>query len=47
MLKKAEFKSFNVETTPMAQNFCDHEWVNIGLLFDKYVCKKCDKDKLY
>jgi lysophospholipase L1-like esterase len=38
---------YNVSTTPMAQSFCDHEWVNVGLLFDKYVCKKCDKDKLY
>lgn len=46
-VKIVEYKPFNVQTTPMAQSFCDHEWVNVGLLFDKYVCKKCDKDKLY
>lgn len=24
---------------------CQHEWINVGFHFDKYVCKKCDKDK--
>lgn len=24
---------------------CSHEWVNVGFHFDKFVCKKCNKDK--
>ena len=25
--------------------YCSHEWVNVGFHWDKYVCKKCNKDK--
>lgn len=24
---------------------CSHEWINVGFHFDKFVCKKCNKDK--
>lgn len=23
----------------------EHEWINVGFHYDKWVCKKCDKDK--
>jgi len=25
--------------------YCSHEWVNVGFHWDKWVCKKCNKDK--
>lgn len=24
---------------------CNHEWINIGFTFDKFICKKCDCEK--
>lgn len=24
---------------------CEHEWVNVGFNFDKWVCKKCDQER--
>lgn len=35
------------DTPPETQgcNSWSHEWVNVGFHMDKWVCKKCDKDK--
>ena len=31
---------------PISKNYCLHEWVNVGFHFDKFVCKKCNEEKV-
>ncbi len=30
---------------PNDSRFCDHEYVNVSLFFNTFVCKKCDKEQ--
>lgn len=29
-------------STPATEASCDHEWIDVGFRFSKYVCKKCN-----
>lgn len=35
----------NVEIDMAVSSGCNHEYINVGFHFDKFVCKKCNKDK--
>lgn len=42
-----EYKVLSTYSSPYygESTYCSHDWVNVGFHWDKWVCKKCNKDK--